>query len=59
MCVVSRPQPFRNQEEDEDLAGLINRMPYPSVMGYVITGQRMKGALEQGMQTCAGPGFRS
>jgi hypothetical protein len=50
VCVASRPQPFRNEEEDEALARRINHMLYPSVMGYLITGQPMKGALEQGMQ---------
>jgi hypothetical protein len=50
VCVASRPQPFRNEEEDEDLGRRINHMLYPSVMGYVLTGQPMKGAIEQGMQ---------
>jgi len=50
VCVASRPQPFRNEEEDEALARLINRTLYPTLLGYMVTGQPMKAAAQQAMQ---------
>lgn len=50
VCVASRPQPFRNEEEDEALGKLINRTLYPTMLGYMVTGQHMKAAAQQAMQ---------
>lgn len=54
VCVASRPHPFRNEEEDEKLARLINNALYPSAIGYMLSGSPMKGAMEQGMQVWIG-----
>ncbi|MGV7209819.1 YqiA/YcfP family alpha/beta fold hydrolase [Oxalobacteraceae bacterium A2-2] len=50
VCVASRPQPFRNEEEDEQAALALNTMLYPGVYGLLLKGQNLKAAQEQGMQ---------
>ena len=49
-CVVSRPEPYRTEEENAQLTRIMNTAMNPSAVGYLITGKPVRGAMEKGME---------
>lgn len=50
VCVISRPEPFRTEEEQAQTNKIVNSAMNPSVLGYVAFGKPMMGAMEKGME---------
>lgn len=53
-CVVSRPEPFRTDEENAAVAKIANTAMNPSALGYLVTGKPGRGAMEKGMELWIG-----
>lgn len=53
-CVVSRPEPFRTDEENAAVVKIANTAMNPSALGYLVTGKPGRGAMEKGMELWIG-----
>lgn len=59
VCVLSRPNPFRLEDEDAAAAEVVNGAFYPSAIGYMLTGKVAHAAAEVAIEQAIGQKTRS